>query len=91
MNEVLYDTWISVSRVFVFEFVNRLCIGAPSKDPAQRFVDLGFGIFEEQEKQEDKRFPKSKTTTFLSPACLIFAAFWSEKKSLPAKSTCGIW
>ena len=49
-----------LDRVFVFEFVKCLCIGAPSKDPAQRFVDLGFGIFE---KQEDKRVSKSKTTT----------------------------
>ena len=49
----------SVDRVFVFEFVKCLCIGAPSKDPAQRFVDLGFGIFEKQEKQEDKKVPKS--------------------------------
>ena len=49
----------SLDRVFVFEFVKFLCIGAPSKDPAQRFVDLGFGIFEKQEEQEDKGVPKS--------------------------------
>ena len=59
VKEVLYDTSISLDRVFVFEFVKYLCIGAPSKDPAQRFVNLGFGIFEKQEKQEDKRVPKS--------------------------------
>ena len=64
MNEVLYGASISLDRVFfVFEFVKCLCIGAPSKDPAQRFVDLGFGIFEKKEKQENKRVPKSKTTT----------------------------
>ena len=39
MNEVLYDTSISLDRVFVFEFVKCLCIGDPPKDPAQkRFV-----------------------------------------------------
>ena len=46
-------------RVFVFEFVKRLRIGALSKDPAQRFVDLGLWIFGKQEEQEDKRVPKS--------------------------------
>ena len=59
VNEVLYDTSISLDRVFVFEFVKCLCIGAPAKDPAQRFVNLGFGIFEKQEEQENKRVPKS--------------------------------
>ena len=63
VNEVLYDTSISLDRVFIFKFVKCLCIGAPSKGPAQRFVDLGFRIFEKQEKQEDKRLPKSQTTT----------------------------
>ena len=63
LNEVLYDTSISLDRVFIFEFEKCLCIGAPSKDPAQRFVDLGFGNFEKQEKQKDKRVPKSQTTT----------------------------
>ena len=48
---------------FVFEVVKCLCIGAPSKDFAQRFADWGLGIFEKQEKQENKRVPKSKTTT----------------------------
>ena len=62
MNEVLYDTSIS-GQGFVFEFGKYLCIGAPSKDPAQRFVDLGFWIFDKQEEQEDKGVPKSKTTT----------------------------
>ena len=52
----------SLDRVFVFEFVKCLCIGAPSKDPA-RFVDLGFWIFEKQEEQEYKRDPKKQTTT----------------------------
>ena len=52
----------SLDRVFVFEFVKCLCIGAPSKDPA-RFVDLGFWIFEKQEEQEYKRVPKKQTTT----------------------------
>ena len=59
VNEVLYDTLISLDSVFVSEFVKCLCIGAPSKDPVQRFVDLGFWIFEKQEKQEDKTVPKS--------------------------------
>ena len=49
----------SLDGVFVFEFVNCLCIGAPSKDSAQRFFDLGFWTFEKQEEQEDKRVPKS--------------------------------
>ena len=41
VNEVLYVTSISFNRVFVFEFVKCLCIGAPPKDPAQkRFVVL---------------------------------------------------
>ena len=62
MNEPLYDTSISLDRVFVFQFVKCLCIGALSKDTAQRSVDLGLGIFEKQEKQEDKRVPKLKTT-----------------------------
>ena len=51
----------SLDRVFVFEFVKCLCIGAPSKDPA-RFVDLGFWIFKKQEAQEYKRVPKKQTT-----------------------------
>ena len=59
MNEVLYDTSISGQGFFPFEFVKSLCIGAPFKDPAQRFVDLGFGIFQKQEEQEDRRVPKS--------------------------------
>ena len=49
----------SLNGVFVFEFVKCLCIGALFKDPAQRFVDLGFWIFEKQEEQEYKRLPKS--------------------------------
>ena len=52
----------SLDRVFVYEFVKCLCIGAPSKDPA-RFVDLGFWIFEKQEAQAYKRVPKKQTTT----------------------------
>ena len=40
VNKVLYDTLISLDRVFVFKFVKCLCIGAPSKDSAERFVDL---------------------------------------------------
>ena len=52
----------SLDRVFVFEFVKCLCIGAPSKDAA-RFVDLGFWIFEKQEAQEYRRVPKKQTTT----------------------------
>ena len=49
----------SLDRVFVCESVKCLCIGAPPKDPAQRLVNLGFGIFQKQEEQEDKRVPKS--------------------------------
>ena len=52
----------SLDRVFVFEFVEGLCIGAPSKDPA-RFVDSGFGMFEKQEEQEYERDPKQQITT----------------------------
>ena len=52
----------SLDRVFVFEFVKWLCIGAPSKDRA-RFVDLGFWIFEKQEEQKYKRVPNKQTTT----------------------------
>ena len=61
----------SLDRVFVFEFVKCLYIGAPSKDPA-RFVDLGFGIFEKQEEQEYKRVPKKQTTT--RSRCVDFSA-----------------
>ena len=71
MNEVLYDTSITLDRVFVFEFVKCLCIGARSKDPAQRFVDLGFGVFEKQDKQENKRVPKWKTTTLVHGAYFL--------------------
>ena len=52
----------SLDRVFVFEFVKCLCIGAPSR-AAARFVDVGFSIFEKQEAQEYKRVPKKQTTT----------------------------
>ena len=52
----------SLDRVFVFELVKCLCIGALSKDPA-RFVGLGFCIFENEEEQEYKRVPKKQTTT----------------------------
>ena len=76
MNEVLYDTSISLDKVFfVFEFVKCLCIGAPSKDVAQRFVDLGFGIFGKQEKQENKRVPKSKATTMEVDCLLMLQLF----------------
>ena len=67
----------SLDKVFVFEFMKCLCIGAPSKDPA-RFFDLGFWIFEKQEAQEYKRVPKKQTTTPKSapeePSKLRFAS-----------------
>ena len=59
LNEVLYDTSISPDRVFVFEFVKCLCIGAPSKDPAQKIWDF-------RETRETTEFP-SQTTTPADP------------------------
>ena len=53
MNEVLYDTSISLDMAFVFEFVKCLCIGAPSKDPERGLSN--FEIFEKQEKQESSQ------------------------------------
>ena len=37
----------SLERVFVFEFVKCLCIGAPSKNPAQRLSIPDFGVSRE--------------------------------------------
>ena len=56
MNEVLYDTLISLNSVFFFESVKCLCIGAPPKDPAQKrfVVFLGF-----LRNKRNKRVPKS--------------------------------
>ena len=52
VNEVLYDTSISLNRDFVFEFVKCLCICAPPKDAAQKRLVLFLRIFEKQEKQK---------------------------------------
>ena len=38
MNEVVYNTSISLNRVSIFQFVNRVRFGAPPKDPAQKEV-----------------------------------------------------
>ena len=38
VNKVLYDMSISLNRVFVFEFVKCVRIGAPPQDPAQKEV-----------------------------------------------------
>ena len=44
VNEVVYNTSISLNRVFVIEFVNWVRFGASRKDPAQKGVCriLGF-------------------------------------------------
>ena len=57
VNEVLYDTSISLNRVFVLEFVQYVCIGAPPKDPWQkRFV-----VF--WDFRETRQFPSQTTTS----------------------------
>ena len=64
MTEVLYDNSISLDRVFVFEFVQCLCIGAPPKDPTQkRFVRF----WDFRETRETREFP-SQTTTIVQYA-----------------------
>ena len=57
LNKVLYDTSISLNRVFVLEFVKCLCIGAPPKDPAQRM----FVVF--WDFRETREFPSQTTTS----------------------------
>ena len=50
----------SLDRVFVFDFVKCLCIGATSKDPAQRFVDLGLGFSRNKRNKRTREFPSRK-------------------------------
>ena len=57
VNEVLYDTSISLNRVFVFEFVKCVRIVSPPKDPAQkRFV-----VF--WDFRETRQLPSQTTTS----------------------------
>ena len=60
MNKVLYDTSISLNRVFVFKIVKCLCIGAPPKDPAQKRV---CHILNFREQRVTREFPGQITTS----------------------------
>ena len=56
-NEVVYNTSISLNRVFVFELVNWIQFGAPPKDPARK----GFVVF--GDFRETGQFPSQTTAT----------------------------
>ena len=58
VNEVVYNTSISLNMVFVFAFVNWVRFGAPPKDPAQK----GFVVF--WDFRETGQFPSQTTTLF---------------------------
>ena len=58
VNEVLYNTSISLNRVFVFEFVNWVRFGDPPKDPVQK------GVFRILRFLRDRTVPKSNQSTY---------------------------
>ena len=62
---MLYDTSLSLNRVFVFEFVKCLCIGAPPKDPAQKRFVVSWDF---QETRETREFSSQTTTQGLALA-----------------------
>ena len=78
VNGMVYDTWISLNRVFVFEFVNWVPFGARRKDPAQKGVCRIFGFW------RNRRVPKtnhnkSTTTTNEGWTCAALLMEWIEK------------